>query len=399
MAADKDWVSAFYYFQLSRNHLISQQAQKHLIDPLYAPDPSDETGPGAHFRSTFAAQPADSFSNLPDSLASKKQTPSKLPQQVTGSSRSSTNPFRRSTEASPQGSPSHVKQKSMGDSGYPSPPTSASPRRNQFPSYREEAFSSFDDGQPRERRSVDQPRSPTAGRGHRPRTSSLGERFPGDKSHKPLDIIRRESKKAYRSPHLKKHHIPGADTIDKLDDTGNYHHEGPYDAVLSARNRFVESSPVAAVANSNREALEATPPENILDAVTRHRPLDGTATVPSGQSGLSGKRFKYEEDNVIGSDYKRWSDIEYHPDDLKGKGEPFFTIDRALKQDKHRRRSFNADDGIEMTTRSHGKSTSHADEEPVSSRVDGIGRSNTTGRKVDGLRKRWGSLRRKKDGN
>ena len=67
--------------------------------------------------------------------------------------------------------------------------------------------------------------------------------------------------------------------IDKLDaSTGEkYHHEGPYDATLLARNTSWKSSPLAAVSDTIDEALKATPRENVLDAVNRHRPLDGTA--------------------------------------------------------------------------------------------------------------------------
>lgn len=72
--------------------------------------------------------------------------------------------------------------------------------------------------------------------------------------------------------------MPGPDMIDRLDVAGygKYHHEGPYDAALLARNTSWESSPIAAVTDTTEEALKATPRENILDAVRRHRPLDGT---------------------------------------------------------------------------------------------------------------------------
>jgi hypothetical protein len=56
-----------------------------------------------------------------------------------------------------------------------------------------------------------------------------------------------------------------------------YHHEGPYDAALIARNSSWEMSPLAAVSDTTEEALKATPRENVIDAVERHRPLDGTA--------------------------------------------------------------------------------------------------------------------------
>ena len=159
--------------------------------------------------------------------------------------------------------------------GYPTSPSSTRPRTSDF---RKEPFAAYADGPPR--------RSNTVGsnvkRGDfaaRHRSSSLGERFPGDDSNRPLDILRRESKRAYRSPHLKKKHLPGTDLIDRLDvgPGDRYHHEGPYDAALIARNSSWETSPLAAVRDTTDEVLKATPRESVLDAIERHRPLDGTA--------------------------------------------------------------------------------------------------------------------------
>ena len=160
-------------------------------------------------------------------------------------------------------------------SGYPTPPGSASPRTSDF---RKEAFAAHADELPRRSNTV----GSNARRGDvtgRHRSVSLGERFPGDDSNRPLDILRRESKRAYRSPHLKKKHLPGADLIDRLDvgPGESYHHEGPYDATLIARNTSWETSPLAAVRDSTEEALKATPRESVIDAVEGHRPLDGTA--------------------------------------------------------------------------------------------------------------------------
>lgn len=150
----------------------------------------------------------------------------------------------------------------------------------------------------------------------RRRGSSLNQRYPGDTSNQPLNMLRKDSKKAYRSPHLNKRHIPGADTIDRLDPTPNklpYHHEGPYDAALLARNTSYKSSPIAALEDSNREALKATPAENIKDALDKHRPLDGVATVPPGQRDQLGRVYHYEEGtdmmreaNPEGGAYKQW---------------------------------------------------------------------------------------------
>lgn len=132
-------------------------------------------------------------------------------------------------------------------------------------------------------------------------------------------MIRRDSKKAHRAPHLNKRHIPGADMIDRLDPTINkmaYHHEGPYDAALLARNTSFESSPIAALKETNAEALKATPRENIKDALERHRPLDGTAVVPPGVRDSLGRVYNYEEgtdmmrtDDAPGGAYKRYPGV------------------------------------------------------------------------------------------
>jgi hypothetical protein len=131
----------------------------------------------------------------------------------------------------------------------------------------------------------------------------------------PLESARYEEKMAHRSPHLKKHHIPGADIIDRMDvgPAGKYHHEGPFDAALLARNTSIEHSPLAAISDSNREAIKATPKENIMDSIQKHKPLDGTAAVPPGTPDRFGRTYDYQEgDNMMttyGGDYKRWSGV------------------------------------------------------------------------------------------
>lgn len=106
----------------------------------------------------------------------------------------------------------------------------------------------------------------------------------------------------------------GPDTIDKLDWTGGaYHHDGPYDATLLARNISHSNSPVEAVAASNKEALKATPREKILDSIRKHRPLDGVAMVPPGIADREGRVYNYEEGaNLMieeGGNYKRWPGV------------------------------------------------------------------------------------------
>jgi hypothetical protein len=245
-------------------------------------------------------------------------------------------------------------------------------------------------------------------------------------SHRPLDAIRKDEKIAYRAPHLRKKNFQGADVIDRLDAAGpaRYHHEGPYDATSIARNRHVKYPPVEAVRESNEEALRATPRENIIDAITKHRPLEGVANIPPGMPDSFGRVLHYEEGADLqrepGGDYRRWpgqvrsalnsthrivADCPqvYHPDDLKGKGEPSYTIEKALKDHK------NGDNGIEMTPRHrHSKSLGNDQKSPMptetfdaeaSGEASGVGRSNTTGKGVGtALKKRFGSIRRRKQG-
>ncbi|KAI2638547.1 hypothetical protein GGS21DRAFT_488639 [Xylaria nigripes] len=163
----------------------------------------------------------------------------------------------------------------------------------------------------------------------------------------PLQQIRQETKAANRSPHLRKANQPRPDQIDALDNVvpgGLYHHEGPYDAALASRNRDARYAPLAAVREGNRAALKATPAVNIIDALTRHVPLQGTASVPPGEVDYSGNVMQYEEGADLmreadagGGPYRRYEHVKYKPEDLKGKGEPSFTIERDLKTKKKRR--------------------------------------------------------------
>lgn len=134
-------------------------------------------------------------------------------------------------------------------------------------------------------------------------------RYEGDR---PLDIIRKETKIANRAPHLRKKNLVGPDSIDSLDTVGGtYHHDGPFDAVLLARNKSVVNSPVDAVRASNAEALKATPEEKIKDSLLKHRPLDGVASVPPGTLGRDGRVYDYEEgyNMMLDGDYKRWPGV------------------------------------------------------------------------------------------
>jgi hypothetical protein len=300
-----------------------------------------------------------------------------MPESKTGSSsshaRSSSNPFRNgsgsqgksgvSSSVNPIGQSSPQRHASAG-SGSPrlreGPPGRASPP-TKFPEYREAGATTH---RPHNAGDVPPPTYDTvagssSGGGQRRRTSSLAQRFPGDDSHKPLDIIRKDSRKANKPHHLKKRSMQGADIIDRLDPAIGgiaYHHEGPYDAASLARNRDPKYAPVAALETTNAEALRATPQENVRDALEKHKPLDGVAIVPSGESDRLGRTYNYEEGTDMMREgfngdpgYKQWSgkvrsqdavysliivtnfpSQDYDPDDTKGQGESFI-LDRALR--------------------------------------------------------------------
>ena len=275
-----------------------------MLDPLTAPDPSDETGPGTHFGSTYA--------NLPQS---PQQSGSK-------SSETSRNPFRKSgsvTTTTKNASSSSQREV------YPSPPQSVSPRKERFAQapHRQQAFDSYAEAPVKQRgtsnrKSADLTGAPVSLPNRARRSSSLKERYAGDISHRPLDQIKHETKLASRAPHLRKKHHIGPDTIDSLDASGGgaYHHSGPYDATLLARNTSYANSPVEAVSGTTEETLKATPREKVVDSISRHRPLDGVASVPSGERDRYGKLYTYEEGSDMmregrpeGGAYKRWDGI------------------------------------------------------------------------------------------
>ncbi len=134
-------------------------------------------------------------------------------------------------------------------------------------------------------------------------------------------MIAREQKLAHRSPHLRKQQHIGSDSIDKLDVVGGgYHHGGPFDAASLARNLDFKNSPIEAVAGSNAEALKATPEEKIIDAVRKHRPLDGVAITPPGLPDRDGRVYNYQEGTDLmiedGGNYKRWDGIVRRPPPL-----------------------------------------------------------------------------------
>lgn len=241
-------------------------------------------------------------------------------------------------------------------------------------------------------------------------------------------MLKHDAKSANRAPHLRKKHTPGADSIDRLGGAaGAYHHEGPYDATLLARNTSFASSPLEAVAASNEEALRATPREMIKDSVDKHRPLDGVASVPPGMTDQYGRTYEYQEgtdmmrqDNAEGGAYKRWGDVvspseehsgnllcilthvtqKYLPEDLKGKGEPSYSVEKALRDHKSHGRNV-SESGIEMATPAEQRRPVSAETGPGPARPlsdgtgyagweQGVRRSESGAGK---LRKRFGSLK------
>lgn len=336
---------------------MDEQAQAYVNDPLTAPDPSDETGLNSHFR-TVASTSATPVS------------PHGEPRRVSG-----TNPFRQEHGVAKEATVSST------DKTYPSPPPSASPRHS--------------------RGGSGSHRSEFLGQGTRPRrSSSLRERFPGDPSVRPLEQLAKEKAVADKARRTTKKHAIKPDTIDSLDASGigRYHHEGPFDATLLARNNSEYSSPVAAVAHGNEEALRATPHDRVVDSIQRHRPLDGVAAYPPGMTDINGVTYDYNEgDNVMldenagGGPYKRWAGVQYHPDDIKGKGEPSYTIEKALKAHTLEER----EGGVELQDTS-GRRVSNSDY-----RAEVFGNDNDStgiGRKAslsDRVKRRVGSLRKK----
>jgi hypothetical protein len=312
----------------------SKQATAELINPFNEPEPAHETGPGAHFGSTFAGM-------------SETKTGS-----ISSHARSSSNPYRKSSQSkagvSSTANPIDQSSPPRHASGNGSPrirdsPTSRTSPPTKFPEYREA-------GSPQRPRNTSDAPPPSydavagsSSGGHRRRTSSLAQRYPGDESHKPLDIIRRDSRKASKPHHLKKRSMQGPDIIDRLDPAIGgraYHHEGPYDAASLARNRDPKYAPVAALETTNSEAIRATPQENIRDALEKHKPLDGVAVVPPGQPDRLGRTYDYQEGEDMmregfngGPGYKQWSGKDYDPDDVRGQGDSF-ALDRALRAHK-----------------------------------------------------------------
>ncbi|KAF7554517.1 hypothetical protein G7Z17_g2820 [Cylindrodendrum hubeiense] len=398
-----------------------QWAQAYILDPLTAPEPSEETGVASSHNLAAQLKKINLSNSSPSSSSSSVKQP-------------------RERSAKPSHSPPHR--------NYPTPPTSASPSRSDF--HPSNPFSNAAESS----KSISPPRSPPRSppnaahnsrryppntavtrsssarvpqlappahpRHHRSRSTgncdlsrnpSINQRFPGDMTHRPLEILRKEARAADRAPHLRRKNIPHTDTIDALDTIGGtYHHGGPFDAALSSRNRQQKYSPAAAVHDSNMEAIRATPREYMEDALRKNRPLQGTAIIPNGQEDFRGNIMNYEEGadlmrepDAEGGAYRRYEGIAYHPDDLKGKG-PNFELERDLKEKKRLAKGQAAE--YEMQPRTNRPPARHHrsySDHPVSTTAGAfsngtdLGRQNSTSKRLsDGFRRRFGSIRRKK---
>ncbi|KAG5755282.1 hypothetical protein H9Q72_001566 [Fusarium xylarioides] len=400
-----------------------QWAKAYILDPLNDIEPNQDTGIGAshnlaaQFRNiSLEGSSSNSNSNSKrdrTSHSSQRHRQGSYPTPPTSASPTrdsfhSSNPFSDAAAARRQSSAPSVTV-----SPPDSPPGPSDTRRDPFTSSVNRSASARVPP-PRNRPQVSHNRSFSASNCGVSRERSLIQRYPGDMSHRPLDILRKEARAADRAPHLRRKQMPMTDTIDALDTIGGmYHHGGPYDATLASRNRNKKYSPVAAVEDSNQEALRATPRENIQDALLRKMPLQGTADIPSGQRDISGNTIDYEEGadlmrepDAVGGAYKRWDGIQYHPDDLKGKGEPSYTYEKDLKQQKRFRRGEPVEYELSSNMRgskrppfSHNRSFSENPRTtPEFSNGTDIRRNNSTGkhRLSDGIRRRFGSMRRKK---
>lgn len=93
---------------------------------------------------------------------------------------------------------------------------------------------------------------------------------------------------------------------------------------------------------------------------------------------------------------------EYHPDDIKGKGEPSYTIDKTIKQHKMYGDKGKSD-GIELQDRrvaaigpnDHAEVSTAQNEAVAASRITKSGSNKKPS--FGGLKKRIGSLRRRRD--
>lgn len=89
--------------------------------------------------------------------------------------------------------------------------------------------------------------------------------------------------------------IPAPDPIDVLGSVLDtpYHHDGPFEATLLAR-QVPGRAPVDALKWSNAQTIIATPAASWRDCFDSHYPLSGVAAYPPGKGGLG----EYEEYDI-----------------------------------------------------------------------------------------------------
>ncbi|KAF3938485.1 hypothetical protein ABW19_dt0205048 [Dactylella cylindrospora] len=199
-----------------------------------------------------------------------------------------------------------------------------------------------------------------------------------------------------RGPQVQR--TPAADTIDHLDTSFGlftFHHEGPYDATLSHRNRLPHKSPVEATRYGNEMALQATAPEDIENSLQFGRPLEGVAAFPPGTKTSQGGVLEYEEYDVNRQDgnFRRYPGLRYRDEDLKGKGIEGYDGDLKAKREKEAKHRRGKSLDVSTYTSKPGDTTTTAAEQNTSLRRNGstAGRLEGAAAKI----KRTFSLKRK----
>jgi hypothetical protein len=252
--------------------LDSKMAQNHLINPLHAPSPSEETGLNTSFRSTFAPateSQEDLIRHQQNLQAAQRTQDRAFQEKIHHPAAFSDFSPKTASPLGPNGGGGKGRQRASSTTTM-SPPSSP--------------YSAGGAGV-----------GATVTTPLRKRGNSLNHHH-----HHSSSSPRSNNGKSSGDRRRRRLSVP-VDTIDSLDfgPGGPYHHEGPFDATLVSRNLNLISSPVAALASSNAEALSATPRENVLNALTKHRPLEGTASVPPGVRDEWGRRYNYKESNVM----------------------------------------------------------------------------------------------------
>jgi len=183
---------------------------------------------------------------------------------------------------------------------------------------------------------------------HRPNSaSSVASSLAGHLPHELVDSVQFEGRKGHLHRastgdyHSHNHHRHTSsrrsrvrpDIIDRLDDVSElqYHHEGPYDAVCAERNSYIQSSPLAALRDSNAEILKATPPYKIDDCLRRHHPLDGVAFYSPGITDPEGNTYHYFEGSnmmtELDTNFVRDPGMKFTDADFAN--DPFYSVDQV----------------------------------------------------------------------